>query len=188
MSKKHRKNNRPKQLRPQIREIIADLDKHATKKGRGPIKIKGNKGETKVARGRCVHYTMMTKSGKAVPTISIRRDKDGNSYFYCYRCKKSWYPDLPDIEEVEHVFGKAEELNNRYKYLSVNLDVADGTKFTSIVGGYLARYKKFAKKTNEVIDKDAKKKRANKGKKRKGGGGDNGYAPANAGAWYSDGM
>ena len=52
MSKKHNKHNRPKQLRPQIREIIADLDKKATKKGRGPIKIKGDKAQTKVARGR----------------------------------------------------------------------------------------------------------------------------------------
>lgn len=185
MSKKHNKNNRPKQLRPQIREIIADLDKKATKKGRGPIKIKGDKAQTKVARGRCIHYTLMTKNGKASPTTEIKQDKDGNRYFYCTRCKASWYPDLPSNDEVKHVVGRMTELTNRYKFLAVNLDIADGTKYASNLGAQLARFFPTAKKINKIVDKDSHKKQVVKGKKRNKGNGGGGYAPS-AGAWYTD--
>ena len=91
------------------------------------------------------------------------------------------------MEDVDHAVGVLEELNNRFKYLSVNLNIRDATKFTSSVGGQLGRYPKFAKSIIKVVRKEDHRRKVGKGrkngKKRNGGG----YAPNTAGAWYSDG-
>lgn len=187
MSKKPNKKHRPNKLDPQIREIVSTIDKCRKKGGHGKIKIKGDKEQTAVMRGRCVHMTINKKNGRPDSTTVIETDKDGNRYFFCKACRKAWYPDLPTMEDVDHAVGVLEELNNRFKYLSVNLNIRDATKFTSSVGGQLGRYPKFAKSIIKVVRKEDHRRKVGKGrkngKKRNGGG----YAPNTAGAWYTDG-
>lgn len=179
MSKNKRNNKSKTKLAPKIKEVVLSTEKYVKKKN-GKIKVKGDKERTLVEQGKCLHWGINKKTHKPQQNIVMGTNKDGENVFYCKRCGAEWKVDLPDKDEVKDTTDRMAELNNRFKFLGVHMNIEDVACYTSALGGQIARYPVVAKKVIKVVAKNNQKKNAHRNK-----GGNGGYSQNNVGGWYA---